>query len=145
MNAHLIDTLYAEAAKAGVTVTITEGGVSDCRAYPDDRQVYIGQRVGDALDIAIVGMHELGHVVTHNLVLLYLPPGRLLWHEREVAAWNWAERFIIGEDGERDRFDRWRNEALDTYRVLLESPRGMTDGFIIVDLGQKEPVSWGAV
>lgn len=103
---------------AGFALTRTPGGFDVCRVSSVDRVVYIGADVTDDAMVAVIGLHELGHVLAPNRDRFLMCDLNQMNYGNELAAWTWAEQWIADED--RALFEEIRGWALNTYRADFE-------------------------
>jgi hypothetical protein len=110
-----------ELVAAGCALTRTPGGYEACRCSMTDHVVYIGSDITDEAEVAIIGLHELGHV--QPICLTFTTSGLLndrlefLNYANELAAWVWAESRIDAAD--RALFESMRAWCLNSYREDL--------------------------
>jgi hypothetical protein len=110
-----------ELVAAGCALTRIPGGYGVCRCSVADRVVYIGDQITDELEVAIIGLHELGHI--QPICLTFTTSGLLndrlefLNYANELAAWVWTEHRI--DEADRAVFESMRAWCLNSYREDL--------------------------
>jgi len=92
----MMNHLFRLLVKHGIVMMATPGGVEVCAANTEIRAIKLGYDIlMDPTKAGIIGMHELGHIMT-------LPPDAAIQHllrkspealyASELMAWDWAQK-----------------------------------------------------
>jgi len=109
-----MDVFLTELKKTNVAFTLVPGGEEECRFDWFDSVIYLGKDLSPVV-LGIVGLHELGHMVTSDFYpkeLRLLMNPIMLWC-LELSAWDWAEKKM--PPGYEKEFEEIKTFGLSSY------------------------------